>query len=339
MLIVRPAISADIDAICKLAKLAGPGFTSLEVGRKALKKRLARSVKSFTGPADISPDHVYMLMLEDSEKDEVVGMSAIKAQIGIRDPYFNFRILNIAQKSAVTGSRFDMQVLVLVNEFAGATEVGSLFVRDGYRGTGAGRLIAQARYMLMATSPNRFGDNVVSELRGQVSEEGASPFWDGLGREFFRMDFSEADKISAEKDNQFILDLMPKYPIYVELLPKDARDVIGLTHKDGKGARRLLEEEGFRYTGVIDIFDGGPNMDVPLTDLRTVRDSRLFEYRSTPSSDNAVIRALISNDKLKDFRCILTKIYFDGNVVEIDEASVKALGLGPNDKPRLWIKR
>jgi len=339
MLVVRPAMSEDIDAICMLADLAGAGFTSLEVGREALERRLAKSVKSFSGADDISPDHVYLLMLEDTAKNEVVGMSAIKAQIGVRDPFFNFRILNVAQKSAVTGSRFDMQVLVLVNEYAGATEVGSLFVKDGYRGSGAGRLISQARYMLMASAPDRFGVRVVSELRGQVSDDGASPFWDGLGRKFFRMDFSEADKISAEKDNQFILDLMPKHPIYVDLLPEDAREVIGQTHKDGSGAKRYLEAEGFRYDGVIDIFDGGPNLSVPLVELRTIRDGRLLELRLRPPTKEPSLIALISNDDVKTFRCVLTQISFDQNSVEIDEKNLEALGLSAGDKARIWIKR
>ena len=339
MLVVRPAVSGDLDAICELAKLAGAGFTSLAVGREALAVRLAKSVKSFGGADEISPDHVYLLMLHDTDKKEIVGMSAVKAQIGVRDPFFNFRILNVAQKSAVTGSRFDMQVLVLVNEYAGATEVGSLFVKDGYRGKGAGRLISQARYMLMASERSRFGNTVISELRGNVSDTGNSPFWDGLGRKFFRMDFNEADKISAEKDNQFILDLMPSHPIYVDLLAEGARAVIGQTHKDGVGAKRYLESEGFRYSGVIDIFDAGPSFSAPLSDLRTVRNSRLFNFKVAVSTDDATITVLISNDKLQDFRCTITKIYFDGSVIEIDAAVVKALNLSKNDKPRVWIKR
>ncbi len=72
------------------------------------------------------------------------------------------------------------------------------------------------------------------------------------------MDFAEADKLSATTDNQFILDLMPQHPIYVDLLPEAARAVIGKCHKDGEGARRLLEWEGFSFSNVIDIFDGGP---------------------------------------------------------------------------------
>ena len=267
MLVARPATTADFDDLVALANKAGPGFTSLAVGEGALRRRLEKSEKSFSGKTDISPNHVYLLMLEDSKAGKVCGMSAIKAQIGLRDPFFNFRILKIAQRSKVTHSRFDMEVLILVNEYAGATEVGSLYVTPDMRGTGAGRLISQARYMLMAADPDRFANRVISELRGHVDETGYSPFWEAIGRKFFQMDFNEADHISAEQDNQFILDLMPKYPIYAALLPDEAQAVMGQTHPAGEGARRYLEGEGFRYNGVIDIFDGGPSVSAPRDDI------------------------------------------------------------------------
>jgi len=339
MLIVRPAISDDLDAICDLAKLAGPGFTSLAVGREALSARLDKSVKSFKGPSDISPDHVYLLMLEDTEKDEIVGMSAVKAQIGISDPFFNFRVLKTAQKSSVTGSRFDMEVLVLVNEYAGATEVGSLFVKDGYRGSGAGRLISQARYMLIAADKERFGEQIISELRGHVSDTGASPFWDAIGRKFFRMDFQDADQISAEKDNQFILDLMPKHPIYVALLPDQARAVIGKTHPAGDGARRYLEAEGFRYDGAIDIFDGGPSLKAPRDDLRTIKDSRVEAIYAANEGDDLNLTALVSNDSLTDFRCVITQVGFKSHALITNSNSLKSLSLSEGDNARIWIKR
>jgi len=339
MLMVRPAVSNDLDAIVNLAKLAGPGFTSLAVGREALKARLEKSVKSFSGPNARGADHVYLLMLEDADKGEVVGMSAVKAQIGIKDPFFNFRILKVAQKSDVTESRFDMEVLVLVNEYAGATEVGSLFVKDGYRGMGAGRLISQARYMLIASCPERFGETVISELRGHVSDTGQSLFWDALGRKFFRMDFDEADKISAEKDNQFILDLMPSHPIYVALLPEEAQAVIGQTHPSGVGARRYLEAEGFRYDGVVDIFDAGPSFSAPISALRTIRDSRLVAVKEHNVKEGESLQALMSNDSFQDFRCVITDISFDAETVELSSNALKKLSIKPGEKARVWIRR
>jgi len=339
MLVVRPAISDDLDAICHLAELAGPGFTSLAVGRDALAARLNKSVKSFKGPDALTPDHVYLLVLQDTNKNEIVGMSALKAQIGIQDPFFNFRVLKVAQKSSVTGSRFDMEVLVLVNEYAGATEVGSLFVKSGYRGLGAGRLISQARYMLIAAAPARFGEQVISELRGHVSEAGESPFWDAIGRKFFRMDFQEADQISAEKDNQFILDLMPKHPIYVALLPEAARDVIGKTHPAGAGARHYLEAEGFRYDGAIDIFDGGPSLKVPREELRTLKDSRFETVYLADDSLDLSLTAMASNNSVTDFRCVLTQVSFIDNKLHMPPETIRALGLSAGDTARIWIKR
>ncbi|HRE42748.1 MAG TPA: arginine N-succinyltransferase, partial [Terricaulis sp.] len=134
---------------------------------------------------------------------------------------------------------FDMDVLIGVNDFTGCTEVGSLFVRPEHRVPGVGRALAQCRYMLMAAAPHRFHHQVVSELRGVVSDDGVSPFWEAVGRHFFRMDFEEADRLSATTDNQFILDLMPQHPLYVDLLPAEARAVIGKCHRAGEGARSL----------------------------------------------------------------------------------------------------
>ena len=338
MLVVRPAKDDDLDHFISLARQAGPGFTSLAVSDKILEKRLEKSVKSFAGPSDISPDHLYLLMLEDTDTGQIVGMSAIKAQIGIQDPFFNFRILNVAQQSAVTDKRYDMEVLILVNEYAGASEVGTLFVSEAARGRGAGRLISQARYMLMAIDQNRFGDLVISELRGHVDDTGYSPFWEAIGRKFFLMDFVEADNFSAEKDNQFILDLMPKYPIYAALLPEDAQKAMGQAHAKGGAARRYLREEGFRYNGVIDIFDGGPSVSVPKEDIRTVAMSRVVPI-TDQVVDGAELMVLISNNKVKDFRCAMAPVTFGMEDINIPQNLKTALGLKLGDNARICIKQ
>lgn len=337
MIVARPIRASDEAAFLALARRAGPGFTSLAVSDAILKERLSKSVKSFDGEEDITPDHLYLLVIEDSESGDIVGMSAVKAQIGIRDPFFNFRILNVAQKSEVTGRRYDMEVLMLVNEYAGASEVGTLFVAPEMRGTGAGRLISQARYMLIAAAPQRFASKVISELRGNVDDKGYTPFWEAIGRKFFRMDFSEADSFSAEKDNQFILDLMPKYPIYAALLPEEAQAVMGQTHPEGGGAKRYLEGEGFRYNGVIDIFDAGPSMSVPRDDIRTVRESRIVTVAEGDPGEDA-LTAMISNNKIKDFRTVMSGVSFHGEQAVLSAPTLAALELTSGDAARIWIK-
>ena len=248
--VMRAAGPEDLEGFKHLRGYAGAGFTSLMLDDAAMAAKLELSRASFAAAVDAPGAERYFIALEHVETGALAGCCGVKATIGTTPPFFNFRVIHEAQSSAAAGKRFDMDVLIGVNDFTGCTEVGSLFVRAEHRAAGIGRALAQSRYMLMAANPKRFHAQVVSELRGVVSADGVSPFWEALGRHFFRMDFAEADKLSATTDNQFILDLMPQHPIYVDLLPPEARAAIGACHKDGEGARKLLEWEGFSFSSV-----------------------------------------------------------------------------------------
>ena len=137
MLVVRAARSDDHAAFVELARAAGPGFTSLSLDDEALHAKLLKSEQAFEGLLEDRSDCVYQLMLEDSVTGQVYGTAAVKAEVGVKKPYFDFKIFTFAQASNEADRRFDMDAMLLVNDFAGSTEVGSLFVRDGLRGTRA----------------------------------------------------------------------------------------------------------------------------------------------------------------------------------------------------------
>ena len=132
---------------------------------------------------------------------------------------------------------------------------------------------------------------------------------EGLGRHFFRMDFAEADRLSATTDNQFIMDLMPRYPIYVDLIPTEAREVIGRCHSDGVGAYKLLQWEGFEFDRTVDIFDGGPLVAAQRRHIRTIQESRVLtvEVGDTASDPEArqglLSRRCISRRGASTLRC------------------------------------
>ena len=163
-----------------------------------------------------------------------------------------------------------------------------------------------------------------------------SPFWEAVGRHFFRMDFAEADKLSATTDNQFILDLMPQHPIYIDLLPADARAVIGQCHKDGEGARSLLNWEGFTFSNVVDIFDGGPLVSAPRDHIRTKRESRLVRVRADDNIASAK-RALMAVPRTQDYRCTQARVVVDADGVRTSAATLRALGLSSGDEALVWI--
>lgn len=334
--LMRAAVPADLEGFKQLREIAGAGFTSLMIDDEAMLRKLELSQASFASSATQAGPERYMIALEHVESGVIAGCCGVKSTIGETPPFFNFRIIREAQASAVVGRRFDMDVLIGVNDFTSCSEVGSLFVRPEHRAAGVGRALAQSRYMLMAAAPQRFREHVISELRGVVSAEGVSPFWEAIGRHFFRMDFAEADRLSATTDNQFILDLMPQHPVYIDLLPEAARRVIGKCHEAGEGARKLLEWEGFVFSNVVDIFDGGPLVSAPRDQIRTKRESRRARVEIGAVSDDGK-RALLAAPRLGDFRCVATRVSLSEHGVLAGASALTALGLNDGDEALLWI--
>ncbi|MGE3251948.1 MAG: arginine N-succinyltransferase [Hyphomonadaceae bacterium] len=334
--VIRAVRSSDLGGFQALRELAGAGFTSLMVDDAKMAARLNDAERSFAADANAPGGERYMLALEHLPTGALAGSAGVKATVGADPPFFNFRILTIAQASHAADRRFDMDVLILVNDFTGCSEVGSLFLRPEHRAGGVGRALAQTRYMLMAAAPERFNERVVSELRGVVHPNGMSPFWEALGRHFFKMEFHEADKLSATTDNQFILDLMPKYPIYVDLLPADAQAVIGECHKDGMGARRLLEWEGFRFDYVVDIFDGGPLLSAARDSIRTKREARsaVLERHEAPANS---VPSLIATKNVRDFRCIAAQASVTNGEARAHPAALEALGVKAGEEVLIWV--
>jgi arginine N-succinyltransferase len=332
VLVVRPAGPDDFLQLRELAVLSGRGFTSLPDDEPTLRERLALSADSFAGR--VSADEAwYTLMLEETDTGRIDGVASVKAAVGRTRPFFSFRVVTMTQFSSVIRTRFDHTALVLVNECSGWTEVGSLFLRPERRGGGAGGLLAQARYLLIATEPKRFADNVLAELRGWFDDDGTCPFWETVGCRFFRLPYDQADLMSASTDGQFIADLAPRHPIYVELLPESARSSVGRVHRDGEPARAMLEREGFRPSGLVDIFDAGPTVSSRRDDIRTVRDSRTFHVRL--DEDTIGPPKLIARAALDGFRATRAAVGLAGETASISADVARALGVAAGDLVRV----
>lgn len=332
MLVVRPAGPADFDSLWDLAVRSGRGFTSLPTHEPTLRERLRVSELSFRGET-ARQDAWYTLMLEDAQDDAVVGVAGVDAAVGIVRPFFSFRVATLSQASTAIGLRFDHRILVLVNECTGYSEVGSLFLRPERRKGGAGRLLAQSRYLLIGAAPERFGDMVLAELRGWFTAEGGAPFWDHVASKFFRLPFDEADRLSGSGDGQFLLDLAPRHPIYLELLPQAASDAVGRVHDEGLPAQAMLKQEGFRHHGLVDIFDAGPTLVCPRDEIRTVRDS--LRRRVAIGEIDGEGSVLMSTDAVEDFRAVRAPAAVGEVTVTMAVEAVEALRLRPGDPVRV----
>ena len=95
-------------------------------------------------------------------------------------------------------------------------------------------------------------------------------------------------------------DLMPRYPVYVNLLPKSAQDVIAKPHPNAEAAKALLETQGFRYNSMVDIFDAGPCVECYTDSIEIVRSVERMSARDWAQADNDS-RGLVSRGGFADF--------------------------------------
>ncbi|WP_024609240.1 arginine N-succinyltransferase, partial [Pseudoalteromonas sp. TAB23] len=223
MMILRPIQQNDYSALLKIAHESGHGFTSLPLNEELLQKKIDHSVSSFAKQTSQPGDEGYLFVLEDSETGDVVGTSAIEAAVGLDDAFYHYHLSKVIHSSRTLDVYKAVDILTLCNDYTGATELCTLFLKDGYRKNCNGKLLSKARFMFIKQHQERFAQTVIAEMRGVSDENGSSPFWQWLEEHFFSMDFPTADYLTGIGQKVFIAELMPKYPIYVNLLSKDAQ--------------------------------------------------------------------------------------------------------------------
>jgi arginine N-succinyltransferase len=335
MLVVRAITAADLDPLIDLAKQVGSGMTTLKPDRKMLGDRVSVAVASFAGA--IPPEQRdYMFVMEDTATGRLAGICAIKGAVGLDEPFYNYRIGTLVHSSRELDVFTRMDTLYLSNDLTGATELCSLFLHPDYRSGNNGKWLSKSRFLFIAQFPQLFTEKLIAEMRGYQEEDGRSPFYEGLGRHFFKMDFNHVDDLTAMGKKSFIAELMPRQPMYVAYLPDDAQEVIGKVHRSTAPARKLLEQEGMHFEGYVDIFDAGPVLQARVSELRAMRDSTVAiadsdAERTSPADAEPM---LVSNTRLEDFRMIVTNASPVGGKIALSTSELELLHCQSGDSIR-----
>ena len=320
----------DLEALVKLSSTISSGMTSMPADRASWQKKLALIESSYNDTRLEQSEHIYLLVLEDTETGEIVGSCGIHAGVGINKPFYNYRLAKHVKSSEVLKTTVTCNTLNLGNDFTGETELISLYLKPEYRRNKLGQSLSRSRFMLLHDFPERFGRTVFAELRGWVDENGSSPFWDNVGRKFFKIPYDKADFINAVDGHQFISDLMPKLPIYLELLPTEVSQVIGKPNDETRPAMRILEKEGFACQGSVDIFDAGPVVQCFRQHIKSIQQVEQVELTATYAEDSppaklAPQECIISNGVLADYRVIPAAIYRCTKGIQLSEQAAKLL--------------
>ena len=190
MLVVRAINANDLDALYGLASQVGTGMTTLKPDMKMLGDRLAIACASFA--ETIPPEkRDYMFVMEDTDTGRLAGVCAIKGAVGLDEPFYNYRIGTLVHSSRELDVFTRMETLYLSNDLTGSTELCSLFLHPDYRSGNNGKLLSKSRFLFIAQFPHLFTEKLIAEMRGYQAPDGSSPFYEGLGRHFFKMDIFE----------------------------------------------------------------------------------------------------------------------------------------------------
>ncbi|TCM68678.1 arginine N-succinyltransferase [Acinetobacter calcoaceticus] len=336
MMIIRYIQPRDIQDLYTLAQKAGFGLTSLQPNIEMLTARIKRACDTVEGKLE-KADQGYLFVLEDSELNKVVGVCGIEVALGLKEPWYNFHVSTQVHASQPLNVYKALPTLFLSNDHTNCSELCTLFLDPDYRLNQNGKFLSKVRFLFLAAFRQYFENTIVAEMRGYSDEKGQSPFWNAIGHKFFSIEFAKADYLSGVSQKAFIAELMPRHPIYVDMLPDAARDVIGTVHPNTMPAYNLLLGEGLRYQGYVDIFDGGATLQAAVENLRSLKESHLLTV-SIEAVENITLGQepyIIANDRYQDYRAIMLYSTPDQASIQITKQQAMQLNVKHGEHVRL----
>lgn len=320
MFVIRPIQAKDLDGLMELLRDSGHGLTSLPKDEEIIKHKILISERSIAHRGDRPGGESYLFVMEELFTGKIVGVSGIISKIGGFEAYYFYKLKSETMSSRQLGIQKEVRSLHFEKTHAGPAEICSLFLSPKFRNSQNGRFLSLSRFLYMAENRKHFEDNVIAEMRGRVNDDGKSPFWDAVGQKFMKIDFVQADYLQM-KSRGFIDELLPKYPILVDLLPEDAQDVVAQVHPHTEPAKRILEQEGFKFNGLVGIFEPGPVLEAPLDEVRALKESTVVEIGEIVEEDFGDEVFVISTSGKKDFKACLGKV----EILENEKAKISAV--------------
>ncbi|MEJ2043064.1 MAG: arginine N-succinyltransferase [Reinekea sp.] len=333
MFVVRPSNFADLTSIERLLSETEARVTTLPKERNKLSQKISESddgFRSTNSPESPENPASFLFVLEDTESQTVHGTAGIEAEAGSGYPFFNYRLDEIVHASHHLNIKSKVPVLFLSHELTGRTLLRSFTIEPELKETDAFDLLSRARLMYLATSPERFHQEIIVEIQGVFDDKEVCPFWDAVGRKYFDLDFPTADYYCSVKSKTFMSELIPQHPVYVPLLPDEAAANIGRNHPAANRTCQLLYSEGLHKSKFIDPFDGGPVLKGQLNYTRTYSGIKFKKVR--PSEVIGGMKYLISNQSHQYFRCAIgTLVDGIGDTIRIPLDVAEALNIRDGD--------
>ncbi|WP_377705245.1 arginine N-succinyltransferase [Pseudoduganella sp. UC29_71] len=323
--LLRPATMDDLDVIEKFSRAATFSIRTLKPDRTRLAARVERSLLAFAGSEPLNGDEIYHFVLEDMQAGRVVGTSGIVARAASNGRFYCYRNEFLAHGSEELGISNREHTLRLCEDLSDHTLLSSFFIEPEYSDTLAPQLLSRGRLLFIRNYPHLFAERIGAENPGLCDDEGNSPVWDALGHRFFKMPLPEAEQRTGGRSKSFIAELMPRMPVYVSLLSKEAQWAMGQLHPDAELPFGILVAEGFDVDSYVDIFDGGPIAEARVGMLRSVVSALNVALRGDAGGEGEA--CLVANMERTAFRATLAHGKFLDDTLQMRRTAIQRLGL------------
>jgi arginine N-succinyltransferase len=323
--LLRPATLDDLDVMEKLSKAATFTIRTLKPDRARLAARVERSILAFAGNEPLNGDELYHFVLEDLQAGRVVGTSGIVASAASNGRFYCFRNEFLAHGSEELGITNREHTLRLCEDLSDHTLLSSFYIEPEYSNTLAPQLLSRGRLLFIRNHPQLFAERIGAENPGLSDDAGNSPVWDALGHRFFKMPLPEAELLTGGRSKSFIAELLPRMPIYVSLLSKEAQWAMGQLHPDAELPFGILAAEGFDVDSYVDIFDAGPIAEARVAMLRTVVSALNVALRGDAGVSGEA--CLVANMERAGFRATLAQGKFLDDSLQLMPPPIHRLGL------------
>ncbi|WP_182915807.1 arginine N-succinyltransferase [Massilia cavernae] len=306
MYVVRPVEMADLPRLEMLCRRDNQRVHTLPQSRHGLAALVEQSVASFQSRPALPADERYTFVLESAADGALAGTASLVAQAGGGASFLAFRQDMMQQVSPDLDVSNNVDMLMLCSDLSGYSQLAGYHAPGPAIGHEHKCLLGRARLMYAALAPQRFAHKFFASLPGATDGSKRSPFWDAIGRNFFHMDFMQVEKLlGGARNRALIAGLMPHYPVYVSLLPADARAALATVDPLARGGFEMLCDEGFEANDYVDICDGGPLLQASRHALKSYSSSmrRGVSQREHASAAGAR-RYLVCNAREQGFRAI-----------------------------------
>lgn len=295
---IRPATSDDLNDLFYLSQHIGYGMSHLPSNLDLLKEKIK--------------DTLYFFVMEELRTHRVIGCCGIILQSLPPEPFYNYKITQ--------------NNLQLVNDYQGLTEIGMLALLPEYQHHHYGKFLSRSRFLFLADHQDRVSKKIITQIRGTIDDKGHSPFWDATGKIYTHLSFLEVDQ------QRFNAKALPE----LITLPDHIKAIVGKPHPHSAPALALLEKEGFKFENYINIFDGGPNLELYLDKNPTINYSKRVHVEAIENNIESETYMIATTDK--EFCACLGELKLNANAgITITQQTADILNIKINHTLRISL--